>query len=101
MTRHYKFRWEESGDDRENCWDYWEIDAGGDFTRSVHVYDDGRVLRYDKRHAADAHGMLPEGTLNLDELTPEERATVLPISREEFEEAWSRPALNRAGDESS
>lgn len=91
---YYKFRWEEPGDDARDdwgfCWDYWEVDGDGYFTRSMHVYDKGVVLRYDKKHAADPFGQLPEGPLLLEELEPEYRSALHEINAEEFNRMWKQ-----------
>ncbi|NNF57606.1 MAG: hypothetical protein HKN04_05130 [Rhodothermaceae bacterium] len=98
--QHYKFRWEELRGDRFDdwgfCWDYWEVDDAGEFTRSVSVYDGGPILRYDEEHAADTYGQLPEGPLDPATLEPEHRAMLHEIELEEFERVWQQPgAINR------
>jgi hypothetical protein len=91
--RHFRFHWREPADGDKaawgTCYDFWEVDDAGHFTRSVHAYEGGQCLRYDEQHAADWFGQLPEGPLVLDEIDPEYRGDLEEIDRRRFDLAWS------------
>jgi hypothetical protein len=91
--RHYRFHWREAGAGDKatwgTCYDFWEVDDAGHFTRSVHVYDGGQCLRYDEQKAADRFGQLPEGPLTLADVDEEYRSDLVEINQQQFESAWS------------
>jgi hypothetical protein len=93
--RHFRFHWREPEDGDKaawgTCYDFWEVDDTGRFTRSVHVYDGGQCLRYDEQRASDRFGQLPEGPLVFEELDQESeyRSDLVEIDLRRFELAWS------------
>ncbi len=66
---------------------YFEVDDNYICTRSVEVFTDGTVLKYDQKNHSDDFGMLPDQLME-----PMEEQDGVPewsISKVEFERAWS------------
>jgi hypothetical protein len=59
---------------------YSEIGADDSWVRYVEVKSDGTALRYDREHAADQYGVLPEGKWEEEEATMKEYGIVATIS---------------------
>jgi len=97
MKRYFKYRWEETRDDKYDDWGFstWfsEFDEELYATRQIEIYDNGNVLKYDENLLADEFGMLGEKSLTDGEL---EESGSIEISKTEFEKKWSNlKAFNR------
>jgi hypothetical protein len=68
---------------------YSEIGADDTWVRYVEIKSDGTALRYDRAHAADRYGVLPEGKWEEEELTKTEYGIVATISADLFQSVWS------------
>ncbi|WP_431513053.1 hypothetical protein [Variovorax sp. DAIF25] len=68
---------------------YSEIGADNRWVRYVEIRPDGTALRYDSEHAADRHGVLPEGEWEEEETTKREYGIVAAISADLFQAVWS------------
>jgi hypothetical protein len=74
--------------------DFWEIDEEGYVIRSVHVQPDGTHLKYDREHAADTFGVLPEGEITEEMLEDRSIGKITFISLAEFDAMWQIKAKN-------
>jgi hypothetical protein len=68
---------------------YSEIGPDGYWLRYVEIKAGAGILRYSHDHAADAHGVLPEGKWDEDEASKSEYGIVAAISGELFETVWA------------
>jgi hypothetical protein len=68
---------------------YSEIGADDSWVRYVEIKSDGTALRYDREHAADQYGVLPEGEWEEEEATKREYGIVATISADLFQAIWS------------
>ena len=74
--------------------DYWEIDSEGYVARSINVQADGTILKYDRQHAADKHGALPELMITDENLADTSFGIVTILTAKEFETRWNSKAKN-------
>jgi hypothetical protein len=59
--------------------------------RAIQVYENGKALRYDRKHYADEFGSLGDARHTADsEKRTAERWTIVVLSAEEFETAWQQ-----------
>ena len=68
---------------------YSELDAQGYWIRYIEIRSDGTAVRYSESHAADSHGVLPEGQWPGDEIALE-FGPVMQITQALFETIWCR-----------
>ena len=84
--RYFKRHWEENRGDEYADWGaatyYFEVSSDGHPNRQMEVYENGKVLQYDKEHLGDSFGMLADQPLDLGEFASFE------IKEDEFDSAW-------------
>ena len=90
---HYFRRyWDESRGDKYDSWgksDWWfETDTDGYVTRCVQKYENGNNLFYSNQHMEDKYGFLPEGKLELNEMSE------YSITPNEFEDVCSNSTFS-------
>jgi len=69
---------------------YSELDADGYWSRYLEIRADGSAYRYSRSHAADAFGVLPEGTWGDSQASKPGYGAVAEISQALFEAVWAR-----------
>jgi len=69
--------------------DYWEIADDRYVVRSIHLQSDGSRLKYDRKHAADGLGALPEGTISDEMLSDKTVGTITFLTAREFDAEWA------------
>ena len=89
MKRHYKYTHEEilPSDLANSVTCYWEVGDDQYVSRSLEVYDTGRILRYDEGFPADAHGILPDKPFDAE--LARQYGELEEISKQDFEDLWS------------
>ena len=86
--KYYKRYWEETRGDSFDDWGksiwFFETEDSGFPIKQMEVYDNGRVLKYDKTKLEDEFGGLADQKLDLEEFSEFE------ISKDEFEINWTK-----------
>jgi hypothetical protein len=77
--------------------DFWEIADDGYVVRSIHLQLDGTRLKYDRQHAADQFGVLPEGVITDRMLSDKTVGKITYIEAKEFNLEWEVSAKNEIG----
>lgn len=84
--RYFKRKWNETRGDEYSSWGFsmwlFETDINGLPIRQIEIYDNGRILKYDKNKPFDNFGQLGQHELDLKEFSDFE------ISKEEFNITW-------------
>ena len=93
--KYYKFQWNETRNDEFDNWGfciyYVETDENFYPSRHIELYQNGNVLKYDKRHLFDKFGMLADQPI--ENSMKDSKAS--EISKNDFEEIWiSYSAIN-------
>lgn len=78
----------------DNIESYWEIDQDGYVIRCIEVLAEGKLLKYDETHEADAYNQLPEGIITDDNLKDTSYGECQVLTQDEFEVMWSKAAIN-------
>ena len=76
--------------------DYWEIADDGYVARSIHVHPDGSRLKYDRQHAADRFGVLPEGIITDEMLADRTTGQTTLLTATEFDAQWAIRGKNES-----
>jgi len=86
--KYYKRNWDETRGDEFDSWGksilYFETDKSGLPNKQIEVYQNGKILKYDRTKLEDEFGGLGDQVLDIEEYSEFE------ISKEEFEKIWNQ-----------
>lgn len=84
--KYFKQNWNETRGDQYGRWGksvwFFEADNNGEVLRQIEVYENGKILKYDKQNIEDEFGGLAQQNLDLTEFIE------FAIEKEEFENEW-------------